>query len=322
MQDAIRRAHERIRSHIRATECRHSVTLSEAAGAEVFLKLENQQLSGSFKLRGVVNKLLTLSEPERARRLVAASTGNHGAAFAHAVAGLGLEGLLFLPTNASLTKLAAIKASGMPFEQIGEDCVETEIHASRFARESEHTWVSPYNDPRIVEGQGTVALEIKDQVDGIDAVLAPVGGGGLISGVAAYLKEVDPAIEVIGCQPAASAVMYESVKAGEIVTMESLPTLSDATAGGIEEGAITFDLCRRFVDRFELVDEEEIAGAIRFVHEHEAMVIEGAAALPVAAVLRGGDQYRGKRLVLIVTGSKIDAEVLEGILAWRDQDSR
>lgn len=292
-----------------------SSSLSDASGAEVYLKLENRQLSGSFKLRGVANKLLALNEEERGRRLVAASTGNHGAAFAHAVSKLGLDGLLFLPKNAAATKLTAIEASGIPFELVGDDCVETEVHASRYAAENNCVWVSPYNDPLVVAGQGTAAIEILDQVPDVQHVLVPVGGGGLISGIASFTKAVAPAVSVIGCQPAASAVMFESVRAGRIVTMESRPTLSDATAGGIEEGAITFDLCRRYVDDYVLVDEDEIADAIRFIHDSEGMVIEGGAALPVAAVLRRPAELRGARLVLVVTGSKIDDEVLGRILA-------
>lgn len=314
MKPAILDALVRITPHIRLTECRHSEALSTASGAEVWLKLENQQLSGSFKLRGVMNKVLSLSPQEQSQRLVAASTGNHGAAFAHAVSELGLDGLLFLPSNAAATKLRAIEASGLPFELVGDDCVETEKHARRYAKAHGCVWISPYNDPAIVAGQGTIAPELVEQVEAIDIVLVPVGGGGLASGIAAYLKAVTPGVEVIGCQPEASAVMYESVKACQIVEMVSLPTLSDATAGGIEEGSITFELCRRFVDRYELVSEDEIAAAIRLVHEHEDMVIEGGAALPVAVMLRRPEELRGRRVVLVITGSKIDESVLDGIL--------
>ena len=153
-----------------------------------------------------------------------------------------------------------------------------------------------------------------EQLEGVDTVLAPVGGGGLMSGIAAYLNAVDPSIEVIGCQPLNSCVMYESIKAGEILDIESLPTISDGTAGGIESGSITFDLCRDHVDRWERVSEDEIAAAIRFLHLHEDMIAEGGAALPVAVMLRRGAELRGKRVVLVITGSKIDQVVLEGIL--------
>ena len=142
-------------------------------------------------------------------------------------------------------------------------------------------WISPYNDLEVVHGQGTVAVELVEQLENIDAVLVPVGGGGLISGIACYLNAVDPSIEMIGCQPANSCVMYESIKAGEILDIESLPTISDGTAGGIESGSVTFDLCRRHVDSFILLEEAEIAAAMRFLHEKEGVTVEGAAALSI-----------------------------------------
>ena len=315
MKNEIRQARARIEDHIRLTECRRSAALSEASGTEVYLKLENTQISGSFKLRGVMNKLLSLSEEDRRRRLVAASTGNHGAAFAHGVTQLGLEGLLFLPRTAAAKKLEAIKASGIPYELVGDDCVETENHAHAYAVANGDVWVSPYNDPAIVAGQGTIGPELWEQVEGLDAVLAPVGGGGLIGGIAAYLEAVKPGIEIIGCEPTASAVMAESVAAGKIVDIPSLPTLSDATAGGIEEGSITFELCRDHVDRWERVSEDEIATAIRFLHDKEDLVIEGGAALPVAVMLRRPKALSGKTVALVITGSKIDQAVLDRVLS-------
>lgn len=314
MRVAVEEARERIRPYVVRTPCRRSSELSRAVGAEVFLKLENLQLSGSFKLRGVINKILQLTGDEASKPLVAASTGNHGAAFAHAVSELGLEGRLFLPTGAAAAKLRAIESYGVPYELVGDDCIQTEIYARRFAEDHGCVLVPPYNDPAVVAGQGTVAVELLDELDGFDVVLAPVGGGGLISGIASYLASAAPEVEVIGCQPEASAVMYHSVQAGEIVAEESRPTLAGATAGGIEEGSITFDLCRRHVDRFVLVSENEIADAIRLVHDSGGMVIEGGAALPVAAVLKDRRALTGRRVVLIITGSRIDDDVLQRIL--------
>ena len=315
MRNTILEAHARIVDRIRLTECRYSPSLSEASGAEVWLKLENTQLSGSFKLRGVMNRLLSLKPDEKGKRLVAASTGNHGAAFAHAVAELGLEGLLFLPANAAAKKLEAIEASGLPFELVGDDCVKTENHAHAYAEDNGFVWVSPYNDPDIVAGQGTIGPELREQIEGLDAVLAPVGGGGLIGGIAAYLKAVGQEIEIIGCEPTASPVMAESVAAGRIVDIPSLPTLSDATAGGSEEGSITFELCRDHVDVWERVGEDEIATAIRFLHDEEDLTVEGGAVLGAAVMLRRPGYLQGKRVAIVVSGSKIDEAVLERILA-------
>jgi threonine dehydratase len=315
MKAAAERAHERIAPMIRRTPCRRSTELSREVGADVYLKLENQQRSGSFKLRGVANKILSLSSDESGRLLVAASSGNHGAALSHAVQELGLEGKLFLPRTASRAKLRAIACYGIAYELVGDDIVETEIHARSHARDNLSLFVPPYNDPAVIAGQATIAIELFDQLDGFDAVVAPVGGGGLISGVGAYVKAVMPVVEVIGCQPMNSPVMFDSIQAGRIVDRESSPTLSDGTAGGIEPASITFDLCRQHVDDFVLLTEKEIAEAIRFISEHEGMVIEGAAALSVAAALKRRESFAGRRIVLIVSGSKIDDEVLRRILA-------
>jgi threonine dehydratase len=315
MRAAVEEAHQRIRPFAVRTPCRLSRALGRAVDAEVFLKLENLQQSGSFKLRGVVNKIRSLTSDRSSRPLIAASTGNHGAAFAHALDELGLEGRLFLPKGAAAAKLRAISSYGVPYELVGDDCVETEIYAKEYARDHGCVLVPPYNDPAVVAGQGTIAVELLEDLDGFDAVLAPVGGGGLIAGMAAYLASAAPEVEVIGCQPAASAVMYHSVQEGRIVIEESRPTLSDATAGGIERGSITFELCCRHVADFVLLSEDEIADAIRLVHESEAMVIEGGAALAVAAALKERRTLAGKRVVLIISGSRIDDDVLRRILA-------
>jgi len=307
----IEKTRARIARYIRQTPCRASAALGEMIGGTVFLKLENLQTTGSFKLRGVTNKMLSLSDSDAGRLLVTASTGNHAAAFAHAVAEFGLRGKLFMPKTSAPVKIEKIRETGIPFELVGEDCVEAEVHAHEFAQENGFVWISPYNDPEVVHGQGTIAVELLEQLETFDVVLAPVGGGGLISGIAGYLKAVDPSIEVIGCQPVNSCVMFESIKAGEIVDIESLPTVSDGTAGGIEKGSVTFDLCRRFVDDFILLEEAEITAAMRFFRDEEGLSIEGAAALPVAAVLKDRARFAGRRTALIVSGGRVDETTVD-----------
>jgi threonine dehydratase len=314
MKDAIEAAHSRIAPHVRKTVCRSAPSLSEAVGGDVFVKLENSQHTGSFKLRGVVNKILTLPEEDSRKLLVAASTGNHAAAFAHALQVFGLRGMLFMPKNSSVVKVENVRSKGVPLELVGEDCVEAEGYAIEVARSNGGVWISPYNDIDVVHGQGTVGVELFDQLEDIDAVLAPVGGGGLISGIASYLKAVKPSIEIIGCQPINSCVMYESVKAGEILEIESLPTISDGTAGGIETAAMTFDLCRNHVDDFILLDEDEILHALRFLHFKEGLTIEGAAALPAAGVLKDTSRFVGRRTALIVSGGRVDDTIVARIL--------
>jgi threonine dehydratase len=314
MRAVIEETLRRIAPHVCRTECRRSPALSEKVGAEVHLKLENLQDSGSFKLRGVINKVLSLTEEDSQKLLVAASTGNHGAAFAHALELFGLRGKLFMPKTSAAVKVENVRSTGVPFELVGEDCIEAETHAAAFARLGGHVWISPYNDLDVIHGQGTVAVELMEQLEGVDTVLVPVGGGGLMSGIAAYLNAVDPSIEVIGCQPLNSCVMYESIKAGEILDIESLPTISDGTAGGIESGSITFDLCRRHVDDFILLEEAEIVAAMRFLHEKEGVTIEGAAALSSAAVLKERRRFAGRRIALIVSGGRVDEATMDKVL--------
>ena len=314
MKAVIEETSRRIAPHVCRTECRSAPALSDKVGAEVHLKLENLQHSSSFKLRGVINKILSLSEAESQRLLIAASTGNHGAAFAHALQLFGLRGKLFMPKTSAAVKVENVRSTGVPFELVGEDCIEAEAHAAAFAHSGGHVWISPYNDLDVVHGQGTVAVELMEQLEGVDTVLAPVGGGGLMSGIAAYLNAVDPSIEVIGCQPLNSCVMYESIKAGEILDLESLPTISDGTAGGIESGSITFDLCRRYVDDFILLEESEIVAAMRFLHEKEGVTIEGAAALSSAAALKERRRFAGRRIALIVSGGRVDEATMDKVL--------
>ena len=306
-------AYERIKPHIRATLCRKSDLLSEEIGAEVFLKLENEQVSGSFKIRGVTNKVLSLSEDDRKKPLIAASTGNHGAAFAHIVSKLNLSGRLFVPENIAAVKREAIEEYGIPLTFAGTDCLEAELTASAHSARGEGILIGPYNDIDVILGQGTIGIELVEQLGELDVVFVPVGGGGLASGVAAYLKSVAPKTRIIGCQPENSPVMFESIQAGHIVTMESLPTLSDATAGGIEPGAITFDICRALVDEFVILSEDEIFSALKFLHLEEKIVAEGGAAMPVAAVRRKRELVKGKRVALVISGGKIDRSVIKRI---------
>jgi len=305
-------AENRIRKYVRETPLEYSIPLSKLGGAQVYLKLENLQVSGSFKIRGVLNKLLS---HDNARDLfVTASSGNHGIAFAYAIKMLGLDGVVFLPENASPAKIQDIMQYEIDVRFFGKDTVETEAHARRFANANNAVYISPYNDIKVIAGQGTIGLELHKQLRDLDTVVVPVGGGGLISGIAVYLKEVVPEIRVVGVQPENSAVMYHSLKSGRILAMESKPTLADAVAGGIEENSVTFDLCRRYVDEFILVTEEDIAEAIRFMLEKHHILVEGAAALSVAAYMKKTTFFEGRKTVLLITGCRIDLKTLKKIL--------
>ncbi len=310
-------AAERIEPLTRLTPCRRSGWLGGRIGGEAWLKLEQLQVSGSFKIRGVANKVLSLPAWERRRRLFAASTGNHGAAVAWLAERLGLEVALFMPATASGAKVERLRSAAVDLELVGSDCVEAEARAADAARSAGGIWISPYNDLEVIAGQGTVALEVVQQFCELDDLLVPVGGGGLISGVACFVKTVAPEVRVIGCQPRNSCVMQRSVAAGRIVADDGVATVSDATAGGIEPGSLTFEICRRLVDEFLLVEEQEIVEAMGQMFEREGMVIEGGAALPVAALLGSPGRFSGRNVALIITGGMVDREVLEraGIVA-------
>jgi len=315
----VQKAEKRIRPYIRESPVEYSFYLSQLGSFQVYFKLENMQVTGSFKIRGVLNFLLSLTDRERERGIVTASSGNHGVAFAYALKKFGWKGTIFLPENASKAKIRALQSYNVDMRFYGTDCVETEEFARDQARNSNLVYVSPYNDLKIIGGQGTIGIELMRQIKKIDAVFVPVGGGGLISGIAGYLKSIDRTIEIVGCQPVNSPVMYESVKAGKIIEMESLPTISDGSAGGIEQGAVTFEICRDYVDDFVLVSEDEIKEAIKLFLEKNYMLIEGAAALSLASYTKIREKFEGKNVVLIVSGSKISLDQLKEILC-EDED--
>ncbi len=307
-------AANRIAPHIRETPLDRSSFFSDLTGANVFLKLENLQFTGSFKLRGAFNKLLSLTPKQRAAGCVAASSGNHGAAVAFAMSKLDTKGVIFVPEGTSTTKVDAIKRAGGDVRFFGTDGLDTETHAREYAVENGMCYLSPYNDEDVVAGQGTCGVEIAKQLPQVDAIFIAVGGGGLISGVGSFLKSVNPMMSVIACQPAASAVMTESVKAGEILELPSQPTLSDGTAGGIEADAITFDLCRAVTDDYVVVSEDQIAEAMRqFIDAHH-MLPEGAAGVALAGLSLRADSYKGKNVVVIICGGNISRETLKEVI--------
>ena len=307
-------AENRIRPHIRETILEHSLFYSSMEGANVYFKMENLQHTGSFKVRGAMNKLLSLNSLDRARGLVAASTGNHGAAVAFSLNKLEAPCIVFVPKNADPNKIEAIRRLGAEVRHYGQDAVDTEAHARRYAAANNLTYISPYNDLQIIAGQGTIAVELVRQLPQIDAVFAALGGGGLIAGIAGYLKSVQPGVKIIGCSPANSQVMIQSLKTGRIMDIPSLPTLSDGTAGGLEPGAMTFDLCRNLVDDCVAVTEDEIKiSLIEFIRVQH-MLVEGSAAVAIAAFRKQASQFAGKNVVVVICGANIGLETLKEVV--------
>jgi threonine dehydratase len=307
-------AADRIRPHVLETPLVPSLALSEAVGSQVWLKCENQQLTGSFKLRGATNCLMTLDPAARARGVVAASSGNHGIAVSWAGRSLGVPVTVFVPEGASPVKVAAMRRLGAEVRAFGTDGLDTEIEARRVAVENGQPYVSPYNDPTVVAGQGTVAVELRKQLPDVDVVIVAVGGGGLIGGMAIDLKAHQPHVRIIGAVPSNSPVMAASVHAGHIVEIPTTPTLSDGTAGGIEEGSITFDLCRDLVDEWVEIPEDEIAQAMRHCIEQEHMLVEGSAGVAVAAAWQVAESLRGQTVAIVLCGANVSAERLRQVL--------
>jgi threonine dehydratase len=314
IRQEVEAADARIRPYARETSLDFSPGLSRSWGCDVWLKLENTQVTGSFKVRGAVNRNLTTPVSQRALGVVTASTGNHGAAVAYAMHRLRIPGTVYVPEGAAPSKLAAIRAWGATVQVHGQDGLDAEREARRHAEAKGLVYISPYNDPQVIAGQGTVAAELTRQIERLDAVFVSVGGGGLIGGIAGYLKATGKGTTVVGCSPSRSKVMHESVRAGRVLDLPSDPTLSDGTAGGVEPDAITFPLCRALVDRWVLVEEEEIAAAMRLAMDQEHQLIEGAAGVSLAAARQLAAEFPGGTLVVVLCGANAGLKALKEVV--------
>jgi len=312
-------ARRRLSGHVIRTPLVRSHWLSAAARADVFLKLESLQITNSFKLRGAWNAaavlLERLSPGERPPALVTASAGNHGRALAYAAERLGIRVTVFTPHEAPQTKLEAIARHGAELRAEAVTYEDSERLAKQFAAATGTPYLSPYSHPDLLAGVGTIGLEILEDLPSADTVVVPVGGGGLISGVAATMKAVSPHVEVIGVEAEASHPFTASLAAGHIVQVRVGPTLADGLAGNMDPETVTFDLVRTLVDRIVLVGEEQLAESIRGLVANEHLIAEGAGAAGVGALLGGRVDVHGRRVVVLVTGSNIDAAKLAEVLS-------
>jgi len=307
-------AESRIRPLVRETPVDHSLHLSQLGNANVYLKLEHLQHTGSFKLRGATNKVLSLTDEQLRGGVIAASTGNHGMGVCYAARHAGATATIYLPRDVSEQKLAVIKHLGGIPVLSNDDCLDAENKARAAAHKSGQVFISPYNDLQVIAGQGTIGVELARQIDRIDAVFVAVGGGGLIAGIAAYLKSVSPQTRIIGCWPENSRVMYECLRAGRIIEVPEEPTISESTAGGLEKGSLTFPLCQQLIDDHALISESEIREAMRLIFDKEHWVIEGSAGVAVAAYLKERERFTGQNVVIVLCGRNIASEKLKGIL--------
>jgi len=313
----VENAYARIRPDIIETALEYSPLLSLVFGAHVYFKWECDQITGSFKFRGALNKLRTLSSARKRKGVVSASTGNHGLGVCRAARIEGVDLVLYLPENAASAKIARLRKAGAVLRFFGTSCEKTEAHARSEAASSGRVFISPYNDREIIGGQGTAGLEILDQLPGVEDVIVPVGGGGLIAGIAGYLKCRAPGVRVWGVEPARSAFMKASLRAGRLVAVKEKKTLADAVAGGIEPGSVTFPLCRRYVDEVVTVSEEGLTAAVRLIHEVHGKVVEGAGALALAAMMKYRARFRGRRVVLVASGGNISPGRFQSICHGR-----
>lgn len=302
----------KIAEHAVRTPLVQFAAAGEACGATLLVKCEHQQRTGSFKLRGALSKIFSLSAEELTRGIVTSSSGNHGLGVAQALKSLGGRGIICVPETVSSAKLAALSRFDVEVRPLGKEAGETEIRGRELAAELGMSYVSPYNDLDVIAGQGTIGLEMVAQLDSrpLDAVVVSVGGGGLISGVAASVKAALPTTRVIGAQPANDAAMAASVRAGRIVEIDALPTISDGTAGGIEPGSVTFPLCRELVDEWVLVSEQQIHEALRLTIDTEHQLIEGAAATAIAAAIEYGRAHPEQTIAAVSCGANISTSTL------------
>jgi threonine dehydratase len=313
----IQQAQKTIAPYAKPTPLTRSKFLSELCSDDVFLKLENQQVTHSFKIRGVINKLLNLSPEEKARGVVTASAGNHGQAVAFGAQKLGFSAKIVVPTNTPKIKVDGIKQYGADLLLLGETYSEAEKKAKEIATQEGCFYISPYNDELIVAGHGTVGLEILKALPNVDAVIVPVGGGGLISGISIAIKSQKPNVQVIGVQSEASPIMYESLKAGKIIPPHRHEpyTIAEGLSGGIEKGSITFTIAQQYVDEVMLVREESIRHAVYLLWKNEKQVVEGSGVAGVAMLLENNDSFTGQTVAVVVSGGNIDDSLFKSILA-------
>lgn len=316
---AIYLARQRIESLIRRTPMEYSPSLSRRMGVAVYLKLESQQITGSFKLRGASNAVAQLSVEQKARGVVAASTGNHGRALAYAASAQGINATICLSHLVPANKVQAIRDLGAQVCIVGQSQDDAQREAERIAREQGATLLPPFDHPAIIAGQGTLGLEIIEQQPDVAHVLLPLSGGGLFAGVALALKGVNRQILTHGISMQRGAAMHASLAAGHPVEVEELPSLADSLGGGIGlDNRYTFNLTRERCDHLHLLSEAAIANALRHAYREERLVLEGAAAVGIGALLEGMIEPLGP-IVVVISGRNVDIDqhlrVLNGACA-------
>jgi threonine dehydratase len=310
---AIRDARNRIRDSIYLSPFVRSETFSEITGNSIFFKLDNLQMTGAFKERGALNKILLLTEQERRRGVIAASAGNHAQAVAYHATKRGIAAEICMPLTTPITKVSATRAYGADVVLVGANYDESCQEAMRRCLDRDLTFIHPFDDEAVIAGQGTIGLEMLEVTADLDAVIVPVGGGGLIAGIACAVKETNPKIKVIGVQTSKLPSMKAALEHHQLVTLPANKTIADGIAVR-RAGDVTFPLAEKYVDDVVTVDDEEIANAILIMLEKEKTLTEGAGAVGAAAVLNRKIPMRGKKLGVLISGGNIDVTLLSRII--------
>jgi threonine dehydratase len=311
--DTIRAARERIRNSIYHSPCPYSHSLSRLCEANIYCKLDHLQVTGSFKERGARNKLMLLGDAQRSAGAVAASAGNHALGLAYHGQQLGVPVTVVMPKWAPIVKVSQCRSFGANVVQLGETFDEAQQHAREQAGSNRLTYVHGFDDPDIIAGQGTMGLEILEDVPDVDVVIVPIGGAGLIAGVGTAVKALRPEVRIIGVEPAHAPTFHESLKHGRPMRIATKPTIADGLAVA-QVGELSFEIARNVVDDVMLVDEAEIARSILRLLELEKALVEGAGAVPLAAAMQPSFNLAGKKVVLCLCGGNIDMTLLSHII--------
>jgi len=306
-------ARERLRGSIYESPCPHSIMLSTLTGQQVYLKLENLQMTGSFKERGALNRIAMLTPEQAARGVIAASAGNHAQGVAYHATKRGIRSLIVMPLTTPLVKVTATREFGAEVLLHGANYDESCVEAVRLCAEQQFSFIHPFDDPGVMAGQGTIGLELLEQVPQLEAVVVPIGGGGLIGGVACAIKELRPEVRVVGVQTSRLPSMQAAVEAHHPVTVDAATTIADGIAVR-RAGDLTLPLVERYVDEIVTVEEDEIASAILMLLEREKTLAEGAGAVALAALLQHRTSLHGAHTAVLVCGGNIDVTLLSRII--------
>jgi threonine dehydratase len=306
-------AQQTIRETIKSTTLMPTKTFSKLSGANILMKLENLQTTGSFKVRGAFNKISHLAEEEKKRPVVAASAGNHAQGVAFSAAKLGLKSTIFMPTFTPPTKANATRAYGADVILTGDSFDDAFAASQEYCKTHNATYIHPFNDEKIIAGQGVVGLEIFHQYPDVDTVIVPIGGGGLISGISIAMKEMNPAIKIIGVEAENAASIFASHEKGEIVTLKSAPTIADGIAVK-RPGDITFEIIEKYVDELITVSDTEIAHAAYLMLQRGKLLVEPSGAAALAAAITRKSKLMGKNVVPVISGGNINMSLLQQIV--------